>query len=689
MGVTVTIGGVPIGDTGSPRVEPTSLQLLADDANGIVGPSTASFTLTWNPRDAPPSLLPFTPVQVDVDGHRCWSGYVWTSNITGYTIAVSCNGQKTHLDGDLVTLLGLDTSLTEWQGLYTLVGDTASLYDSRPNTDVPPGPGAELASQGAQGITLTWPATATGHTMTSEQAVVAVDTAWPFEVGALLIAVSFSASIAGRFRVWGTDQLAAVFARSDWLDIPDSASGVYVLTPLQPHRYLKFGWGWSTSSTTAGGVATVSAVWLSRQTVSGFQTATDLARQVASLVPQLSSDLSQTVETPTGIGQAAWPPPGVSPASVLGELASYDDPLLGVDAHDRLVFQPRSAVPTIELGTATPVMSEAPSDPSGLVSDVVVSGSDVFGQPYSRRFTILDLPETPSRPATDVSIPNAWAASAGSSGAGVGGFPATGYLAWRGPGGSGDIPASAYLFVALTGTFHAGESYLFTFGVGDANAYPTVKEAMVAHCLDVNIYDAADLPGMAEAQIRVPVGSNGAFAVSWTPRKTTNAGVLSFNNEQARPATYSDGKSAYYCLQPNLFSFAISELATPNALSVQRVTRTGQVTVPTVVNDDIALALAQSYLRGAIRQGYTGVRSAADGGAVDAVSHAPLSGASVLAAVGQYARVADRQDPATGAVGAIAYVSSVVYDRASRTSQITLGQRYGAFNELLAKVSAL
>jgi len=418
---------------------------------------------------------------------------------------------------------------------------------------------------------------------------------------------------------------------------------------------------------------------------------------VRALTPALSSDESQIVATPTILQHATWPPPGVAPSAVLAEAASYDDPLLAVDAYDRLVFKPRSLVPALEMSGLPVPPSESPDDPTAAVSGVVVSGANPSGLPVSTRYSPLDLPEQPRILSPNVGVPNggfpadvsSWVCSATSklvwdASSGPTGGP---FASWQGISG-GPIAPGDYVYVPLTGTFRANTPYLLEFWAAESTAAPAWKASLSAPTLTVWLYDSADVPGLARCVIRLAAGAWEIYTLTWVPRQDTSSGFLILNNITSDAVTYPDGRSAYVSLNPAIALAALYELATPGPLVANRVARVGQVSVPVIASPWISLALGISYMRSNALQGYTGVYGAADGDCRDASSHAPLAAAGLTSKVGQIARVGGRVDPVDGKAGAHAYVSGVTCTHATRSAQITLGQRYGAYEQLLALTGA-
>jgi hypothetical protein len=115
--------------TATVRLQPLAGQwetLGADRLRGLVaenieassnewGPEGLSFTLRAEEGARRPDLLPFTPVELEVDGMLCWAGFVWQrpSDANGYT--VGCKGWQYHLDDDLFDRAYVHYRTSDWR----------------------------------------------------------------------------------------------------------------------------------------------------------------------------------------------------------------------------------------------------------------------------------------------------------------------------------------------------------------------------------------------------------------------------------------------------------------------------------------------------------------------------------------------------------------------------------------------
>lgn len=106
------------------------------------GPDTASFVLKRDPIILFPDLLPFTSIEIEIDGTVKWDGFVWETPTTegpGQQISVQCRGWQYHLDDDVSWKRYVHTDLSAWQDrrdeLTTAVGTGASCAAGQVNND--------------------------------------------------------------------------------------------------------------------------------------------------------------------------------------------------------------------------------------------------------------------------------------------------------------------------------------------------------------------------------------------------------------------------------------------------------------------------------------------------------------------------------------------------------------------------
>ena len=106
------------------------------------GPDTATFVLKRDPISLFPDLLPFTAVEIEINGTVKWDGFVWETPTTegaGQQISVQCRGWQYHLDDDLHWKRYVTTDLGAWvdrrDRLESAVGTGALCAAGQVNND--------------------------------------------------------------------------------------------------------------------------------------------------------------------------------------------------------------------------------------------------------------------------------------------------------------------------------------------------------------------------------------------------------------------------------------------------------------------------------------------------------------------------------------------------------------------------
>lgn len=333
-----------------------------------------------------------------------------------------------------------------------------------------------------------------------------------------------------------------------------------------------------------------------------------------------------------------------------------------------------------------------------MASAVDVVGQDPAGNQIRKRFAVPDDPSWPVRPA-DATISNpdfavnvaGWTLSTNTALARGTTSPPPGIPAYAliqntaTPGAAWGF--NEWIVAPITGTMLAGVAYRLDVYMFDASTTPPAL--LKAPTVALRIGDSNDLQAIVDVTLRLPQGTTAPypwqkFSLSWVPRMDTTSAFVQIYNTPEVPA-FSDGLVAGYAIYPCVSGVRIYTAST--LLTRQRKQAVGQVQVPVIANDAVAGAVGVTYLRGSNRLAYTGTRVCGDGHARDARTHAPLPAVALLGLTGSVARVSDRNDPDTGAQGASAYLSAVAYDHATRQATCTLGSRYGATSELIARLT--
>lgn len=684
----------PIGESAYPRVLPDSVHLEADE----FGPSTATLTVDRGPRLLDPVLVPYARAWVEIDGARCFSGFVRTIDVADRQVTVGLQGTQMRLDDETLFWSPVDNRLTSWTGdLATAQGWTLNGQQQAGSTTI-------VLSWGSSGALIP---IGTGARSVDFNAVTFNPTHG--RVTGVLVAFTLSQTVSGiSFGVFAHKEIAnpiwSGYAVPWATTAATSGQHVMFATASTPARYVSMGLYTSTlssapSSVPANLTCTISAVIAVERTgyISGNTTSflgSDAALRLQGMIPGLNADTSTIQQTATQVPFFYYDS-GATPRTMLTDAASYDDAMVKIDALGRLVFAPRPAVPAIELGAMTPPSSESPADPSTRVAAVQITSQDASGLPVQRTVSVVDVPEMPQQPA-GLTITNPDFASSNTGWQALGstvGISTTSpppgfnqYAVWESSSG-GNLLAASYLLPTITGTLTEGIPAAFTFWACD---YTTVitGTASVLTCLVYDANNMADSLSWFDVQL-TPATSLPLpwqqYTLSFIPQETWTAPQLLFYSPYYQPPIpYANGAWQYPPQNPAITGIR----AWVPAGIYANLTRVGTLSVSVTASDSQLLSLGRTYLRAYNRLGFTGQRLVGDGHARDPSSSAPLPAASLLTATGQYARLADRIDPADGKIGALAYVSQVAYEHASRQATVTYGQRYASVDELMARIQA-
>lgn len=681
MSITISLkppgaSWLTIGELGSPRVVPSSVSLQADEFGSL----QASFLLTARPEPSQ-ALIPFTPCRIEIEGLRVWSGFVRVATQHGRQVAVECSGQQAMLDGDLLQLVMGDARLTSWDNSLCVAGRWSFQGQQQVGTDA---------------IVISWPNDTSTVTAGASEFNGVTYLAALHQVNGIRVTAAFSQSIGARFVVVAHDELSVPSVGGlRIIDVPDTTSGVFAAnTGGQFYRFISVGYTGTPATIPNGTQVTIpSIVAFDRAAYGAVILGSDVAHRVRELIPQLSSDESQIRPTSVSIPHIERTDADTG-RSILVEAAAYDDALVQVDPFDRLVFRARDRAATVEFGAQCPASQESPQDPANLASAVDVIGTTVGGVPIRRRYAIPDDPAWPVRPS-GATIPNpdfavnvaGWTPTAGTVLSRGTTSPPPGLASWAAIQNASNPaiawPAGESVAAHITGPMLAGVAYRVDLWAFDnAAVFGGLFKALT---ITLRLVDVADPQGLVESTLRLNQSAVTPYpwklySTTWVPRFDVANGYVILWNTPLVPS-FDDGAVASPAAFPCFSGVRIYSADT--LLGRQRVQRVGQVQAGTIASSDVSRAIGVTFLRERNRLLYVGTRECADGAAKDARTGAPLPAAALLGMTGRPARVADRLDPATGAVGANAYVSAVTYDGASRKASVVLGERYGQTAKLV------
>ena len=341
-----------VGGTASPGVVPQGLTLSVNQS----GPDTASFTLARSARLPWRDLLPYTPVDIEVEGcGLVWGGRIQSATPTDQGWTVTCRGWQYSLDDDLTKRLFVHQRLADWQDMRNwpacdLTGYGGALAMSTggvvqwqvPTGQVVPAVGA----QGRSGVYLDGGASG---------AISRVIVGWQ---------ASNNTPSMDTWLTWHDTDPTSTANGVQIATWQAGASGTFSYTLPSPSRFI------GVQSHTVSGAAWTATVtsWMRAVSImaaasttyeSGGKSALRASHVVAAaaaLCPLLSTDTSliQTsglIDAGTaGIPHLTTEGGYETPRQLMARANSYHDWLMGVAADRRVYFGPRPTAPVGVMG---------------------------------------------------------------------------------------------------------------------------------------------------------------------------------------------------------------------------------------------------------------------------------------------------------------------------------------------------
>lgn len=342
------------------RVKPAGEKWMVLGADGIVpeglslscnqsGPDQASFTLRRDTRLPWRDLLPYTPVDVEVEG----CGLVWAGRIQAATPgdqgwAVTCRGWQYHLDDDVSKRSWVHARLADWADASTIAGSWTAMT---PGTAAATGTRATIGFQAGTvpGGVASCISIDTGETAAS--LVLVIDEIVGANSGLTVIA-----------RV--ANDAAAGSAWQDLANLPMTSftPGVYhwPFSPAKRWLHLMV-WAASGLTLTSPALIRISRLTWARNAAGlsageSVLRASDVVRDAAAMCPLLSTDTS-LIQTSglidagvRGIPHLTTEGSYETPRQIMGRANAYHDWLLGVTADQRVFFSPRPTSPIGVMG---------------------------------------------------------------------------------------------------------------------------------------------------------------------------------------------------------------------------------------------------------------------------------------------------------------------------------------------------
>lgn len=338
-----------IGVDIAPGAVPEGLSVTVNQS----GPDTASFTLRRDARLPWRDLLPFTPIDIEVDGcGRIWGGRINSATPGPDGWAVTARGWQYHLDDDLVKRLYVHQRMSDWQDINGWPGTDRTIYGAYLGASV----GSGMSFQVGNGATV--PPTTTGG-----RAGFFLDGGYTGAIARVVIpawtTTGNSSNIDTFLLEHDTDPSAVIAGNYTSIANWAVASGAFSRTLPTPRRYV------SIMTQNSGGTAYTPGGGIFWKT-SGIQVfgaaayesgngsvlrASDVIKSAAAACPLLSTDVSQVqtsglVDAGTkGIPHLTTEGGYETPRQVMTRANAYHQWLLGVDADARVFFKPRPLTP--------------------------------------------------------------------------------------------------------------------------------------------------------------------------------------------------------------------------------------------------------------------------------------------------------------------------------------------------------
>lgn len=630
-------GGVwtPIGEVGYPRLRADSVHLEADDW----GASTGSFVVDLPSAHPSPLLVPFAPIRFEIDGTKCWSGRVVDAIRAGRQVGVDIQGSQNLLDEPLPIFHPVDDRLTMWADDYTKVD---------PNT-----PHTQNTIQ-SNAIRLGWDQARTdintiGGGQPAYNAVTYLRR--PANIAAVIVTLHVPNAVTSlRFDIFSSGGYLAPESIQN-----DEVGFALGLTPPSVFR-------WAHVDISAGGNFTIA--------VSGTVATAGV--------------LSMGLALQTGTGGLASVPQGTV-AKITGitvfDTAAYMDATNAVSQMHSSDVAPRvvQMVPSLsrDLAAIKPTSAAIPTfyydgqPPRTIMQDAAVFDDAIRKVDVDDRLVLAPRPATP-----------------------------TVTLGSRSPA-SQETPIDPSNLIS---------GVLLTFTRGQ-NA-PQSEQVSIP----TQLFSVLDLPETPRVSVSTAGPLKGGIPYQigpWNGPDTYDTGIALVMGDNANwtrtmqpcASTYLDANGLYWAT-----FMPAEDWATPafmyNAQTIETdfgtrgftiyqaagalagVGRVGSLQLPISLAPHSLIPKVQAYLRAQNRLGYTETRDVADGRAYDATSGLPLPAFALLLHAGEYARLADRLDPQDGKIGAVGVISGVAYDHAGRRAAVSVGQRYGDVDEMLARLQA-
>lgn len=644
-------------------VWPENFTATADE----FGFKTCSFDLMRDPARPWPDLLPFTPVEVEVDGLVVWEGRTIEAPSRDGVMSVQCEGWQHHLDDDLYERRFVTTNLSAFADTRSFL--TAPLMNFRAAAQVQAGSGV---------ITLGWSA---GTTVGAADAVgVTLDLGQQSAAKRIVVTmenVGFTGTDYGLYAK-GTDLPSQIISGGDtaFSYNPASGSSTQAGTLATARRYVSLLlYRLSGTGTVATDVQVrITGVVVAADTAfeSGNTSVLKASEVVTDAVTEgtvsLSPDLSGIEATSLSLPEFA--PAGLrTPRELIAAVNGLQGWQFKIGAGKRPIYRALPDRPIFHVGdwSAVEVQDAASNSGTDLFNKVVVTGTDPAGQPVRvERYSAFSDPDGFTADP-DLYWPN----------------PSfdTNTTGWTGPtrtttsGQYDTSPAAGKITVSpgvttaettATGSPRPGCLYELTI---------RLKASTSATSTTVRFGAASNL---AETS-NISVGASGFQTVTVYYR--ASVGDTSLKTEILFA---SAGTASLYIDSLTL------RVASRTILDRRGVTRARELQVNSTLPSDgvLAAAIGDAWLANHASAPFRGSVTATGPDSVrDRQSGQPIPLTRLLRDTGQLIHFSNRTDPVTGANGTNGRVTEVKWTADTDVAEVTLDNTRQNFETLLNRIA--
>lgn len=641
-------------------VWPENFQATAD----MWGAKTCSFDLKRNPARPWPDLLPFTPVEVEVDGIVVWEGRtIEAPSRDGMeqVMSVQCEGWQHHLDDDLVDIGWVNTRLADWKDIRTHPDANLAAYitawgidtSGKPKIAWPKG----QAASGSGGIYFD---AGPGRTI---KKVVWVASSNTWGAANALYVNGFDSIAAGPAEFYSP---GAIVAGTDYND-------GWTLTT--PRRYVEFRVDSNSHTPSVDEWLSFSriAVFVDDAYESGGASTLKASTVVGETLDRgtvlLSADRSG-IET-TGLSLPEfWPDGFKTPREIVNAVNGLQGGQFKIGAGKRPIYREFPTRPVLTIGdwSAAEVQDAASNSGADLFNKVIVTGTDPAGRPVSveRHSSVADPEGFMADPGvywpnpSFVTNTTGWTTVAGS-------------LSRTTTGGEYDsAPAGGKLTDS-------------TLGVISTSATGSLQPGRVYKV-------TCRVKGSASQDCAIQIGSDGGVSGSNETSVTTSWQTITLYY-LARPGDTSLGFLAGFGVTGSFTLYVDSltlEVASRTVMDRRGVRRAREVQVNSTLPSDgvLAAAIGDTWLANHASSPFRGSVNATGPDAVrDRQSEQPVPLARLLRDTGQLIHFSNRVDPVTGANGINGRIAEIRWTADTDTAEVTLDNTRTNFETLLSRIA--